>query len=394
LSSLASSEVPAVLVTTADVERAVSEARSSGRVGLDTEFMREKTYRARLCLIQVATPHSIYLIDPLAGVDLSGIGTIIADPDVEVVVHAGRQDFEIFVELFGVLPRRVFDVQLAAGFAGFGASMPYGRLVEEVSGVPVTKGEAYTDWCRRPLTSAQCKYAANDVRYLLDVAAALKHRLAELGRAGWVEEEMAALETPETYATAPEDAWRRVPGRATLNPRQTAVLKELARWREETAARRNIPRGWVIKDATLVEIARRAPSSAAALKAIRGINAKEAERSADAIIAATERGRNGAPIESGRGPSRSALARARMLSGLADAVVRARCERAGVATELVATRAELEALLVDPSPEPVRYRLLRGWRRELAGNAVLDLVSGRIAVRALQDPPFIEEVPE
>lgn len=367
-------------------------ARAEGRAALDTEFMREKTYRAKLCLVQVATSDRIVLIDPMSGVDLGPIAELIADENVEVVVHAGRQDFELFAEGFGVAPTRVYDVQLAAGFAGYGSSLPYGRLVEETTGTALEKGESYTDWCKRPLTRSQIGYAAADVRHLLAVAEHLKHRIAELGRSEWVAEEMAALEGAEPYVFNPGAAWLRVSGRGSLNGRQTAVLREVARWREEAAERRDIPRGWVIKDVTLVEIARRMPATAAALKSIRGMNAREVERSGREILAAIEAGRSGAPVVRPPAPSRAALARARMLSGLADALVKSRCEEAGVASELVATRSELDALLVDGHPDGSGHRLLRGWRKDVAGDDVVDLISGRVALKVVDEPPFVKEI--
>lgn len=358
--------------------------------------MREKTYRSRLCFVQMATRDNIYLVDPVDGLDLEPVAKLIADAAIEIVVHAGRQDFEIFYEQFGVAPTSVFDVQVAAGFAGYGASLPYGRLVKEIAGHDLEKGASYTDWCRRPLTGEQLRYAADDVRYLLAVAARLKDDLTKGNRIGWVADEMAYLEDASLYDNDPREAWLRVSGRGSLSGRQQAILREVAAWREETAARRDIPRGWVIKDQSLVELARRAPRSVASLKDIRGFPAKEAGRSGEEILAAVARGREAPEVARAARPSRSAQQRARTLSGLADAIVRSRCERARIATELVVTRAELEALLIDVfggRAEPDRHRLLRGWRKELAGDAVVALAQGRIGVRSTARPPYIEEVP-
>ena len=383
-----------ILTTQNDIDDLVEAARAAGRVGLDTEFMREKTYRARLCLVQVSTPGEILLIDPLENVDLKGIGDLISSPEVEVVVHAGRQDFELFYEGMNAVPSRVFDVQVAAGFAGIGASLPYNRLIEETVGARVDKGESYTDWCKRPLTQAQLHYAANDVRYLLDAADILKKKLTELGRLGWVEEELLSFEKEELYSADPAEAWRRVSGKGSLRGKHLAILREVARWREETASRRDIPRGWVLKDQTLVEIARRSPGSVAELTGIRGLNPKEAERSGPGIIQAIEKGKRSPAIESAPSAPRAAQIRARMLAGLADAIVRSRCEHAEIATELVATRGDLEGLLagVFSGENLDGHRLMRGWRRDLAGEAVVALAEGRVAVRAIEDPPYIEEV--
>jgi ribonuclease D len=389
-------EVRAPITTFDRLLEVAADARAHGRVALDTEFLRERTYRARLCLVQIATPTTVYLIDPLDGLDLRPIAELVGDGGIEIVVHAGRQDFELFVERYGTIPSAVFDVQLAAGFVGLGASLPYGRLVEETVGAQLVKGESYTDWCRRPLTAAQLSYAADDVRYLFGIADRIRERLAELGRSTWVMEEMHMFEDAAVYSTDPAEAYRRVSGRGGLSGRQMAVLREVAMWREEMAARRDIPRGWVVKDPTLVELARKAPTSSGALKSIRGMNPKEAERSSRDIVAAVRRGTESSPLKQAPSPPRAALARARMLSGLADAIVRARCEHNEIAPELVATRSELEALLVDSfkrEPDPGAHRLLQGWRRELAGDAVLALAWGRLAVRVIEDPPYVEEVP-
>lgn len=387
-----------VLITEASgLEEVVAGARAAGSIGMDTEFLREKTYRAKLCLVQIATTDTIYLIDPVRGLDLRRVAALIADEDIEIIVHAGKQDFELFYEEYEVVPSRVFDVQLAAAFAGYGSSLPYGRLVGELAGVQLVKGESYTDWCRRPLTEAQTRYAADDVRYLREISERLAKELHDLGRSEWAREEMRRqFEDAEAYRFDPEVAWRRVSGRGSLSARQLTVLKEVARWREETASGRNVPRGWLVRDPSLIEIARRGPSSMGELKAIRGFNAREAERSAQEIIAAVKTGRQAKAIESAPTPPKSAQARARMLSGLADAVVRARCERAKIATELVTNRAELENLLaevVNGSLEESRHRLLDGWRRDLAGDAVLALARGQIALKAIARAPYIQEVP-
>ena len=389
-------ETPVQIATSPEqLQQIVAAARDHGVLALDTEFMREKTYRSRLCLTQVAVRDSIWLVDPMEGADMAPIAELVGDPDVEVLLHAGKQDLEIFYEAYGTIPRRIFDVQLAAAFAGYGASLPYGRLVEATTGVSLTKGESYTDWCRRPLTPSQLKYAADDVRYLEEVAAKVKADLARLERSSWVDEEMLAFEEEDAYRSEPTEMWRRVSGRGTLKPKQMTVLREVAAWREEQAARRDIPRGWVIKDATLVELARRGPRSVEDLKNVRGLNAKEAERSGRHILAAVAKGLEAEPMERPDVPSRSVQARARMVSGLADAIVRARCEEAQLATEMVANRSELDALLADVFSHRVdegRHRLLQGWRRRIAGDAVLALATGKLAVRVLDDPPYIEEV--
>ena len=357
--------------------------------------MREKTYRARLCLVQIATPDEIFILDPLEVEDLSAIAAVIADPAVEVLVHAGRQDLEIFYERYGEVPARIFDVQVAAAFAGYGASLPYGRLVQETTGTKLTKGESYTDWCRRPLTTEQLSYAADDVRYLPAVARKLEGQLAEQARSEWVSEELRSLEDPASYELDVDEVYKRVSGRGSLTGRQMAVLRAVAAWRETEAQRRDIPRGWVIKDPTLVEIARRASTSIGALQKIRGLNPREAERFGDQILAAVRRGLEAEEIRGPKALPRSAQTRARVLSGPSDSIVRSRCDAAGLATELVSTRGELEALLADVSAgteDLSRHRLMTGWRKELAGDHVVAFARGKIALRATDRSPYIEEV--
>lgn len=382
-------------VTTRDVAGIAAEARSAGEIGLDTEFMRERTYRARLCLVQIATPDNVYIVDPLEVQDLSEIAALIADPGVEVVVHAGRQDLEIFFERYDVIPCRIYDIQMAAAFAGLGASLPYGRLVQELTGAKLNKGESYTDWCKRPLTEEQMVYAADDVRYLLEAARELKRRLEQQGRAGWVLEELAALESREAFETDLDEVYKRVGGRGSLTGKQLGVLREVARWREMEAQRRDTPRGWVVKDPTLIEIARRAPTSIGALSKTRGLNAKEAERFGRDILDAIQKGISGQEVKTVKAPPRSAQVRARVLSGPCDAIVRSRCEAANIATELVSTRGELEALLADISAgikDLSRHRMMRGWRKELAGDHVVAFASGAVSLHATESPPYIEEV--
>jgi ribonuclease D len=366
-------------------------------MALDTEFLRERTYRSKLCLVQIAAPGGLCLIDPLARIDLSSVARLLADPAIEVVVHAGRQDLELFYERYGTVPANVFDVQVAAGFVGYGASLPYARVVEVVLGKKLLKGESYSDWCKRPLTDSQLRYAAEDVAWLLEVAEGLKRELVARDRMQWAVEEMRGLERAGTYEVDPGESWRRVGGRGGLPASRLAVLREVARWREETAMRRDLPRGWVLKDPTLIEIARRAPRDLAGLKAIRGMPAAEATRSGPQLLAAVAAGMRAGPVEAPEALPRWAQVRARMVSGLADALVRARSERAEVAAELVATRGELESLIADVVTGSLDgdggpHRLLRGWRRDLAGAAVLDLARGRIGVRASDRPPYIEEV--
>lgn len=378
-----------------DLENLLERCRAAGWAGLDTEFWRERTYRSRLCLAQLAVGDTIFLVDPMADLDMTGVAALVADPAVEIILHSGGQDLELFHEHWGVVPQRIFDVQRAAGFAGYGASLAYGNLVNAVLGVSLTKGESYTDWCRRPLTEEQLTYAADDVRYLPAIGDHLKKKLAVLERTEWVAEEMRVIEATAGRDVDADSAWRKVGSRGSLSRTQNTVLRELAWWREQSAARRDVPRGWVIKDVTLTEIARRGPSSKKDLMGVRGMNPKEVERSGGEIVAAVARGRSAPPIELAPTPSKNVQMRARMLAGIADALLRARCEAGQVASELVATRAQVEALLaavISNGGDLAGQRLQQGWRKALAGDAIVDLARGRIALKVIGHPPYVEEV--
>jgi ribonuclease D len=262
------------------------------------------------------------------------------------------------------------------------------------TGSKLAKGESYTDWCKRPLTDAQLSYAADDVRFLFAAADSLKQTLEQLGRALWVEQEKTSLETADAYRSDPGDAWRKVGGRGSLSPVQMAVLQEVAAWRENEAQTRDLPRGWIMKDPTLIEVARRAPQSVTDLGRIRGLNEREVQRSSSGLLEAVRKGKEAPAVQPGRGPGRAVQARARMIGGLADALVRARCEEASIAVESVATRADVEALLVDVLSgdlDESRHRLLEGWRRDLVGDAIVALARGRIALKTIDRPPYIEE---
>lgn len=386
------------IADSASLDQVVEAARASGCVGLDTEFMREKTYRAQLCLVQIASPGNISVVDPLLPLDLTPVAKLLADPDVEVILHAGRQDLELFYDEFKVIPSNVFDIQVAAGFAGLGASLSYGSLVKSVLGVTLEKGESYTDWCRRPLTGRQMEYAADDVRWLVDAANKIKDRLRQLGRLDWALEEMRPLSDRASYELDLDQLWRRVSGRGNLSGKQLSVLREVARWREEEAMKRNLPRGWLVKDATLVEIARRQPSTPDKLGRIRGFNSREVQKSGNGIIEAVRKGQSRSAPETARAPKREDQVRARLIGGLADVVVRTRAEAAGIAPELVATRGDVESLLLhlfagkDVDSAQDGHRLLQGWRRGLAGDAVVALAEGRLGVKGIDRSPFIEEV--
>jgi len=371
----------------ADVAEAAVAARRAGRLGIDTEFMSEGRYRALLCLVQVSvdppdedSEPDIYLIDSLSGVDVEPLAELLGDPSMEIVLHAGRQDVAILRRAWRTELNNIFDTQIAAGFAGASAQAGYGNLLGSVLGQRVGKTASYTRWDARPLTGEQLGYAAEDVAHLLQLADEIQRRLSSSGRLEWAREECRRLESA-TDERDPETAWERLPRIGQLDPRSRAVARSLAAWRERTASDLDRPVGSIVADPALVELAKRRPSTASGLEQIRGLHPPTIKRRGEAILAAIQQGLVSDPIPRDEARARSEPGDAPLIA-LAEALLRARALEAGLAYELIASRAELELIVgaarrKDPEPD---VRTLGGWRRELVGDDLSDLLAGRRAV--------------
>src|SRR6478735_9195291 len=272
----------------ADVAQLADLARAHGRLGLDTEFMPEGRYRPLLCLVQVAAGDQIAVPDPLAAA--------LADPDVEVIVHAGRQDVAILRREWKTTFTHVFDTQVAAGFAGFSAQAGYNGLLHDVLRIRLPKTASFTRWDARPLTEEQLRYARGDVEHLMPLADEIRRRLEERGRLEWAREECRAIASA-TDERDPAEVWRRLPRVTGLDPRERAVARELAAWRERTAAKEDRPVGAVLRDPTVVELAKRQPKGRRDLSQIRGITPDVVRRRGDDVIAAIEVGQSAEPIK-------------------------------------------------------------------------------------------------
>ncbi len=340
-------------------------------VALDTEFMRVDTYRARLCLLQLATPAFIVCVDPLALPNLTPLLDLLYAPAITKVLHAARQDLEVLADLRGAPPTAVFDTQIAAALTGYDDQLGYGALVEAVTGHKLAKLEARTDWAKRPLTAAQIQYAEDDVHYLRDVYLHLSARLRELGRESWLVEECAALTDPALYRSDPAEAWRRLGAGTSLAPAQQSVLVALASWREREAQTRNLPRGWVVPDAALVDLARQNPASTAALATITELKPGAVRRDGAALLQVIADARATPPQRWWDPPERLDPAQMTLLKQLTT-VVQQRARDAGVSATLVAPRRELLRLLRGD----VSGALLRGWRRGFIGEELLALCNG------------------
>jgi ribonuclease D len=361
-----------------DPAQLAERARTQGRIGLDTEFMPEGRYRPLLCLVQVAVGDEVAVLDPLEGFEPGPLAEVMADPAVEVVVHAGRQDVAILRRQWRTSFRNVFDTQVAAGFAGFSAQAGYNGLLHDVLRVRLPKTASFTRWDARPLTEEQLRYARGDVEHLLALADEIASRLRRQGRLEWAREECRAI-AEATDERDPDEAWRRLPRATGLGPADRAVARELAAWRERTAAKEDRPVGSVLRDPTVVELAKRRPTGRRELSQIRGVNPDVVRRRGPDIVAAIERGLRAPPIRLDEGDRLAAEAADGPVIALAEALVRSRAQDAGLAYELIAARADLAPVVVAArrgAPEP-DVRTLRGWRRELVGAELLELLAGR-----------------
>lgn len=371
------------IATPADLKPFCDSLRGATVLALDTEFVGEHSYYAKLEIVQVAADGVAGVIDFPAVGGLEPLLERLYDPAVEKVFHAGTQDLEILYRLGGRPLAPVFDTQVAAAFVGLGASIGYSALVERVTGRRLKKLHTVTDWSRRPLSPSQLSYAVDDVTFLLPIHAHLHERLQKLGRLGWVREECKALEgVPVKEQVEDRERYRRVKEWNKLDRRGLAILRELAAWREAAARARNAPRPRVLADEILVEIARLGPARAAELRTLRRLYPRVIERDGESIIAAVRRGQ---AVPDKDLPAMERGPRRRVRAGTVDllnAFLRARSEEEDIAPSLLATVGELETLAHDPRGEDARaLPILHGWRREMVGNEILDILEGRASIR-------------
>jgi len=347
-------------------------------ITVDTEFLRETTYYPLLCVVQMASADEAVAIDALAeGIDLSPFFALMADPRVTKVFHAARQDIEIIWHRANILPDPVFDTQVAAMVLGYGDSIAYDQLVEKITGHRPDKTHRFTDWSARPLSDAQIAYALADVTHLRDIYARLSADLARRGRGEWVHEEMAILTSPQTYQADPDQAWMRLKGRVR-KPKDLAILMEVAAWREREAQSRDVPRSRVLKDEAISDIAAQAPTSAARLASLRSIpKGFERSRWGDDILQAVQRGlerdHKALPKIDRPRPAQNTSA----ITELLKVLLRMSAEKHGVAAKVLATVDDLERIAADDDAD---VPALHGWRRELFGNAALELKHGRLSL--------------
>ena len=377
-----------LIATPAALEELIAHLRESRRFAFDTEFVSEDTFEPVLCLVQVATDERLAVIDPLALGDMSPFWEVVNDPASSLIMHAASEDLRICRFQTGSVPRRLFDVQIAAGLVGFGYPLSLGNLVSQALKVVVHGGETRTDWRRRPLSSSQLRYALDDVRYLLELADLLEGQLRALDRIDWAEAEFASF-TDSIQNRAEDERWRRLPGLHQLNRRGLEVARRLAEWRVEEARRTNRPVRQMLRDDLLVAIAKRQPTSRRDLEALRDFNRPHLMSKSgvflDAIAEALKLAPEQLPEPATRREEGPGLT---MVVNLLSAALSQCCAQNRVASSIVGTTSDLKDLIrwhVLNRPEGQRPALAQGWRDEVCGESLLDVLSGRVTFRVV-DP--------
>ncbi len=372
------------LTTTEQLEQFCTRARQFDYVTVDTEFLRERTYYSKLCLVQLAVPgkgaDDAVLVDPLAGdLSMAPLYDLFRDETVVKVFHAARQDLEIFYVDAGVIPHPMFDTQVAAMVCGFGEQVGYETLVRKIAKEQLDKTSRFTDWSRRPLTDAQKKYALADVTHLRDIYEFLARKLAQSDRHKWVTEELQVLTAPETYRVNPDEAWKRVKTR-NASGRFLAIVRELARFREDYAQARDVPRSRVYKDDALVELASTKPATHEDLSRSR-LLLREARKGeiADGILKAVQAGLNCPPEDMPKVDNSAAKMQVNpALADLLRVLLKAKSESFGVASKLIASASDLDMIAAGERDVPA----LSGWRADVFGQDAIRLCEGKIALAA------------
>jgi ribonuclease D len=361
--------------TTAQLQEFTHKISDSAWLAVDTEFLRERTYFPKLCLIQVANDEIAAAIDPIAIDDLSALQLLLGNTEIVKVFHAARQDMEIFLNEWNELPQPVFDTQPAAALLGLGDQVGYGKLVQQVLKIELAKDHSRTDWSRRPLDKAQLRYALDDVIYLGQIYIKMKNQLQQMQRLDWLESDFSTLTSPQTYSLEPMEMWKKVKGRQHLKGIKLANLQLLSAWREEQALTKNLPRRWIIKDDVLLEISRRAPKTGQELERVRGVDQGFVRKNGTAILQqirqAQQLPRTQWPKDSkpGARPNQNQEA----VLDLLTAALRLIAAEAELSPQAIGSRKDLFLLLSNDE----NCSLLQGWRKTLAGQTLQDILAGR-----------------
>ncbi len=345
-------------------------------LALDTEFLREKTYYPKFCLLQIATPQWVVCIDPIALPKLDELFDAIYNPAIVKVFHSCRQDLEIFYQLTGKLPSPIFDTQVAAPLLGFQDNPGYAMLVSSLLSINLNKAHTRADWSKRPLTEAQIEYAADDVIYLCQIYQIMVQKLTELGRIDWLKQDFAELENPALYTVAPEQAWFKIKGKNKLTGKQLSIIQTLAQWREKTAQSEDRPKSWLLRDELLFDMAKLQPETVEELANVRGINERAVNRYGQELCQLITTAKNRAPLplnEKDRPTKKNQQQEA--ILDILTALVRIRAEENSLNPTILASRKDLEVLLFNDDDE---CPILHGWRFTMAGRELIGLLKGKL----------------
>lgn len=358
-------------------------------IALDTEFLREKTYYPKFCLLQIAAPGWVACVDPLAIADLTPLLEAIYNPNITKVLHSCRQDLEIFFQITGKIPQPIFDTQIAAPLLGFQENPGYAMLVSSFLNINLSKAHTRADWSERPLSPDQIQYAADDVIYLCKIYTIMCEQLEKLGRLNWLESDFALLNNPELYQLSPENAWLKIRGKNKLTGRQLSILQTLSEWRERTAQTENKPRNWLLPDDMLLELGKLQPVTTADLAKVRNINERSVNRHGKVICELIDaaRQRPPKPLHEKDGPSKKTQQHEAIMDVLS-AVVRIRAEENSLNPVILATRKDLEQLLFGEEDS----LLLQGWRYNMAGEELQGLLQGKYTLSLTSDSVVISPV--
>ena len=361
-----------------DLESFVERSKNTSILAIDTEFLREKTYYPKLCLMQMATDDEVVIVDPFAVDDLKVLTELLVDESIVKIFHAGHQDVEIIIYDIGCIPRPIFDTQIAAALLGQTQQVGYGPLVHSVCGVKLKKTDSFTDWSVRPLSESQIDYAANDVVYLPEIYHTMVERLKEKGRLSWLDSEFAELSNEEHYVTDERERFRKLKHATQLSRRQLAAAREMAAWREIEARRRNVPRKWVLTDEQIVEACKREPRTIDELFMVRGVRERVSTKDARTIIALVKAALDSSPEA---WPEVTASTRSEpnvdIQVDVLNAIVRLRAREHGIAVPTLASHSDLVAIA---RGHRKNVDLLKGWRRELVGAELVDFLEGNLNV--------------
>ncbi|GAA0419286.1 ribonuclease D [Cocleimonas flava] len=365
-----------LIETTEQLQNFVNKISNASWVAIDTEFLREKTYYAKLCLVQVEAEGLRACIDPLSIDDISSFSSILHNPNIVKVLHAAHQDLEILLQLTGKVPAPIFDTQVAASVLGIGDQMGYARLVEDMLGVSLAKTQSRTDWSKRPLKPAQLEYAIDDVRYLAQIYPKMIDKLKEQDRLSWLDKDFTRATDPEVYASNARERWKKVRGNQVLKRPQLAILRELAAWREDKAEKSDRPRKWIVSDDILLDLSRQQPSNLTEIGEIRGINADRSSNTHQIWLDLIKKGQNTPEEEWPELPrSKKPSPNQNALIDLLMIVVQIQAKKHNITAAVIATRKQLATLV-----QSGESRLSDDWRGELVNEQIHKVMSGEMTI--------------